>query len=71
MKFKYQLITTCLVGFLLGGMSSFAKAEDKPSWMQELPKIMCLKNQLWLVWVKSEYAVQVTGIFCSLKEDLV
>lgn len=71
MKFKNQLITTCLVGFLLGGMSSFAKAEDKPSWMLELPKVMCLKNQLWLVWVKSEYAVQVTGVFCSLKEDLV
>ena len=69
MKFKHQLITTCLVGFLLGGMSSFAKAEQ-PSWMIELPKIMCLKNVVWLVWVKSEYAVQVEGIFCSLKGDL-
>lgn len=71
MKFKHQLITACLVGLLLGGGTSLARAASQPTWMIELPKILCLKNQLWLVWVKSEYAVQVEGIFCSLKGDLV
>jgi hypothetical protein len=71
MKFKHQLITACIVGFLLGGGASIARADDKPTWMQELPRVMCLKNQLWLVWVQSKYAVQVTGIFCTLTEDLV
>lgn len=46
-------------------------ANEKPSWMIELPKVMCLKNKLWIIWSNSQYAVQVTGIFCSLDEDLI
>lgn len=68
MKFKQLVVSSCFVIMLV---LTPTHAADRPSWLIELPRVMCLKNQLWLVWKTSEYAVQVTGIFCSLTEDLV
>ena len=70
MKFKRQILITVLSVFLLGGAVSIAKAEQ-PSWMLEIPRVVCLKNKLWIVWIASKYSVQVKGIFCSMDEDLV
>lgn len=67
MNFKKIFLSLVLTSLLI----TPSIANERPAWMIELPRVMCLKNKLWIVWPNSQYAVQVTGIFCSLSEDLV
>lgn len=67
MNFKNIFASIVLASLLIAP----SIANEKPSWMIELPRVMCLKNKLWIVWPNSNYAVRVTGIFCSLDEDLI
>lgn len=36
MKFKTQAISTCIIGLILGGSISIAKADDDTSWLPSL-----------------------------------
>lgn len=69
MKFKNQIIATCLVGFLLGGASSFTRAEGLTQ--AHLPEVLCLQHKVVLLWESLGIALQVQGIFCSSDEDIV
>ena len=69
MKFKHQIIATCLVGFLLGGASSFTRAEGLTQ--AHLPEVLCVQHKVILLWESLGIALQVQGIFCSSEEDIV
>jgi hypothetical protein len=68
MIFKKIFVAVILI-FCIFSVPTTAK--DRPTWLIELPRVMCLNNKVWLVWVQYEYPIQVTGIFCSLDEDLI
>lgn len=67
MKFKHQLITACLVGFLLGGGVSLAKADESTDW---LPSVVCKDNKVHVVFTKQNFYMRVNNIFCTYIEDL-
>ena len=69
MKFKHQILVSCLVGFLLGGASSFTRAEGLTQ--AHLPEVLCLQHKVVLLWETLGVALQVQGIFCSSDEDIV
>ena len=46
-------------------------ASIRPSWLVELPEVMCIENKVWLLWKSVDFAIKVTGIFCTLTKDLV
>lgn len=69
MSFKRQILITCIIGFLLGGASSFSRAEGLTQ--SYLPEVLCLQHKVVLLWEHLGIALQVQGIFCSSDEDIV
>lgn len=67
MKFKTQAISTYIIGLLLGGFISIAKADDT-AW---LPSVICKENRVFVVFTKQNFYMKVNNIFCTYNEDLV
>lgn len=68
MKFKTQAISTCVIGLLLGGSISIARADDTTDW---LPDVVCKQNTVYVVFKQHKLTMKVNGIFCTYNEDLV
>jgi hypothetical protein len=61
-----------LIVFLVFALfATGAVSQRIPSWMVELPTVLCLENRIYVVWHKSELYLKVNDIFCSNNEDLV
>ena len=67
MKFKTQAISTCIIGLLLGGFISIAKADDT-AW---LPSMICKENRVFVVFTKQNFYMKVNNIFCTYTNELV
>lgn len=68
MKFKTQAISTCIIGLILGGCISIARADESTDW---LPSVICKENKVFVVFTKQNFYMKVNNIFCTYSDELV